>query len=170
MPIYISLPSIERERSVLHEAKLSLASRYEDLKTSMMSFRLEEAVDDVDSLPIPPIALSVLGRADTFDHLGEIILEERRKFSSLRNRLRETRDMFASPDLSPRERYVRKLQIDSDLARVQREVRRVPTVMEFIGDAEKIGEAIAPTAVHDLTKLPKAASTVAKWLDEKWFR
>jgi hypothetical protein len=171
MPIYLTLPSIERERCALHEAKLSLASRYDDLKKAIMAFRLEEAVDDVDSLPIPPIALSVLSRADTFDHLGEIVLEERKRFAGLRKRLGEAREVFASPDYSMRERYTRKLQIDSDLARVGGEVRRVPSVMEFIGDAEKIGDAAVPlVAANDPTKLHKAAGTVAKWWDEKWFR
>ena len=62
--------------------------------------------------------------------------------------------------------------MDADLARVQSEVRRVPSVMEFVGDAEKIGEALAPMAAdtHDLTKLPKAAGPLMKWIDEKWFR
>ena len=79
--------------------------------------------------------------------------------------------MFASPDYSLRERYTRKLQIDSDLARVGREIRRVPSVVEFIGDAEKIGDAAVPLiATNGPMKLHKAASTVAKWWEEKWFR
>ncbi|HLI63313.1 MAG TPA: hypothetical protein VKV05_07920, partial [Terriglobales bacterium] len=65
VPIYLSIPSVERERSTLYLAKLSLAGRYADLSATMLGFRHDEAVHDLDRLELPPLALETLARAHT---------------------------------------------------------------------------------------------------------
>lgn len=169
--IYLSLPSLEGTRSALHQAKLSLAERYAPLKDALVSFRLSEAVDEVDSVPIPPIALKLLSRAHTFDELGEMVLDERRRFAPMRRRFAEIREIYASSSGTLRDRYLKKARMTIDMERALKDARRVPSSIEFVGDAEKIGEALAPF-LHsgDPTKFAKLASPIARWIEDGLYR
>jgi hypothetical protein len=171
LPIYLSIPSVREERSALYKAKLSLAQHYADLSATMLAFRGEEAIHDLDRLELPPLALETLTRASTFDELGEIIIDQRRSYAKLRNRFREVRELYASPDYTLKERYSEKKKLDADMKRLSDTARSVPALLNLVNDIEKASEAIAPAAVaHDLTKLGKLLGPVSKWIDERMFR
>jgi hypothetical protein len=170
VPIYLSIPIVERERSALYRAKLSLAERYADLSATMLAFRSEDAVHDLDRLELPPLALETLSRATTFDELGEIILDQRDRYKKLRAHFQTVQEIYMSPDYTLKERYVAKKKLDDDMKRLTTISRSVPTLLSFASDVEKIGEALAPAMVaHDLTKAAKLFGPVAKWIDEKAF-
>lgn len=169
--LYLTLPSLEGTRNALHQAKLSLAERYGPLKDALLSFRLAEAVDEADSVPIPPIALKLLSRAHTFDELGEMVLDERRRFASMRRRFADIREIYASPSGTLRDRYLKKARMTIDMEKASKDARRVPSSIEFVGDVEKIGEALAPF-LHsgDPTKFAKLAGPIARWNEEGLYR
>jgi hypothetical protein len=171
IPIYLSLPTVIKERTALYSAKLSLAETYADLSGTMLSFRDESAFHDLDRLPLPPLAMDTLKDARTFDELGEIILDKRKEYAPLRRRFRDVRELYASPDYSLRQRYAEKMKLDADMQRMAKMVRDVPTILSLAGDTEKITEAVVPMmAAHDPTKAGKLAGAVANWIDDGTFR
>jgi hypothetical protein len=171
VPIYLSIPAVERERSALYNAKLSLAERYADLGATMLAFRKEEAIYDLDRLELPPLALETLSRATTFDELGSIVLDQRNRYKTLRDRFRDVREIYMSPDCTLRERYVAKKKLDDDMRRVSAGSRSVPTLLSFTDDLEKVGEAVAPAVIaHDPTRLAKLLGPVTGWIDELAFK
>ncbi len=171
VPIYLSIPSVERERSTLYLAKLSLAGRYADLSATMLGFRHDEAVHDLDRLELPPLALETLARAHTFDELGKIILDQRDRYKALRDRFRALQEVYTSPDYTLKERYVAKKKIDDDMRRLSAISRSVPSFLSFADDLEKVGEALAsaPIALNP-AKAAKLLGPISKWIDERAFR
>jgi hypothetical protein len=118
----------------------------------------------------PLLALETLTRARTFDELGEIIMDQRRSYANVRNRFRELRDLYASPDYTLKERYLEKEKLDADMKRLSKLVRGVPALLT-LNDIEKASEALAPALVsHDVTKLGKLLGPLANWIDERMFR
>jgi hypothetical protein len=171
LPIYLSIPSVTRERNAVYDAKLTLAERYQELSASMLGARSGDAVHDLDQLALPPIALQTLSRASTFDELGEVTLEQRSRYEPIRKRFREVREIFASEHYGWRERYAKKAKLDADMKRLSGTVRYVPTLTEFVGDAEKIAEALAPMMItHDFSKGGKLIPPFAKWFDDRLFK
>ena len=78
-PIYLTIPSVKRQRNELYGFKLTLAERYSELSDTILSFRHENAVHDLDRLALPPLAVETLASADTFDELGERVVEQRER-------------------------------------------------------------------------------------------
>ena len=170
-PIYLTIPSVEKQRSAVYRAKLALSERYKELRTAMMSFRSDLAVHDLDHIPLPPLALETLSNAQTFDELGTIVIEQRERFSRLRKKFKQAREIWSADDVSPQERYQAKADIDNDMVRLSGKVRYVPTLMEPLGDIERFAEAAAPAiATGDLTKGGKLIGPVARLIYEAHFR
>lgn len=171
VPIYLSIPTVVKERNALYSAKLSLAETYADLSATMLSFRSEQAIHDLDRLPLPPLAMETLRDARTFDELGHIIMDKRKEYEALRRRFRDVRELYASPEFSLKQRYTEKVKLDADMQRMGKMVRNVPTILSLAGDVEKVAEAMAPMVVgHDMTKAGKLVGPVAKWIDDRTFR
>jgi hypothetical protein len=169
-PIYLSIPSVEESRTLVYRHKLTLAARYAELKDVMLGFRREIAVHDLDSLVLPPLATEILARADTFDELGSIILEARDRYSGLRRRFRAVRELMASDETPYVERMRAKKDLDADMARLAKTVRRMPTLLEPVGDIEAMIEAAPGVLTGDLDKAAKLLGPIAKLFDEMQFR
>jgi len=170
VPIYLSIPAVFQERSALYTAKLSLAETYAELSGTMLAFRSEHAIYDLDRLALPPLAIEILKDAKTFDELGHIIMDKRHEYRTLRQRFREVREVYGAKDLPLKTRYVEKAKLDADMERLSKSVRSVPAVLSLASDVEKVAEAVAPMIAHDFTKAGKLIGPISKWIDDRTFR
>lgn len=170
VPIYLSLPTVIKERNALYSAKLSLAGSYADLRNTLLGFRSEHAIHDLDRLPLPPLAIEAMKDARTFDELGATIMDKRDEYKTLRDRFRDVREVLGSKDLPLKERFIEKAKLDADLVRLSKTIQNVPTVLSLVGDIEKVAEAAVPMVGHDFTKAGKLIGSVSKWIDDATFR
>lgn len=167
-PIYSSLPSVNAEQRSISKLVVDLAQTSDALKHVLTGMRRHWASSSaVDSLPLPPLGFEAVAGADTFDELGEIVLDLRKRYAPLRKRLREIRELYASSDTPFSVRVLEVNRIKRDIKRLFKHARLkdVPNLLEIAGDVEKLGEAIPSILEGNYAGVFKLAEPLVKAAD-----
>lgn len=130
-PAYLALPSAERQRKLFADLDRGLAGSYEKIKNLLDE--LQTNFDGVDVVKIPPIAVEALGKAGTFDELGEILVDLRRKYRSVREHFKEAARLQSDKSVDLRTKREAGLKIVRDLNKIYARInaRGVPVRTEL---------------------------------------
>ncbi len=69
IPVYLTLEPVRRDEKVIANIERQLATKYKDMKESLMAVRREVAYHELERIPLPPIAFEAMQIAWTFDEL-----------------------------------------------------------------------------------------------------
>lgn len=138
-PAYLALPSAERQRKLFADLDRGLAGSYEKIRNLLDE--LQTNFDGEDIVRIPPIAVEALGKAGTFDELGEILVDLRRKYRPIREHFKEAAKLQSDKSVDLRTKREAGLKIVRDLNKIYARInaRGVPVRTEF---ADAFGSSV----------------------------
>ena len=142
------------------------------------AFRLRASEDRVSHLPVPPIALMVLGSCKTAEDIPSRVLDARSRFERLRKLASELDDLSRSRDVDPEskmrererlERYWRK-EVDKALGAYKAEA--VFGIRATTARFEELAKLVSGgvTGPQFLFNLLKVGAGAADWLKRAPFR
>jgi hypothetical protein len=94
LPAYLRLPDVSMGERILRSARKSLIDIHGQLGAELHAKR--ERLDGPAYIPLPPIALEVLDKADNLEQVGEVLLDSRRRYDKVREYFRELDEMLTS--------------------------------------------------------------------------
>ena len=116
LPIYMRLPDIQEEQRAMHLLQNTLAEKYADFRNTL--FELRESVDGAEIIRIPPIALQALNDANDFEHLGEVVMDLRHRYSKVREQFAELDEMMRSGDVLPKQKLKEKAKMSKSISKL----------------------------------------------------
>ena len=147
MPIYTALPDIRTEQRAMKKFRYSLAEIYPSYKETLMNLRRSTAEED--TLILPPVALDIINRARTFDELGYILMEARKKHEHVRRLFIELNELLQSKDVTPKNKL-------DEQAKLQKSINKLFTANE------REGAALEKDSMTSLTSFARGLNDVVK--------
>jgi hypothetical protein len=115
-PAYLGLPDVSRGERIVRSARKSLSNVHGKLDAGLLAKRA--SLDGAVYIPLPPIALEVLDKADNLEQVGEVLLESRRRYGKVREYFRELDGALSSDTTSLKEKCKAEAKLNEAIHRL----------------------------------------------------
>jgi hypothetical protein len=116
LPAYLRLPDVSMGERILRSARKSLTDIHGQLSAELLANRIR--LDGPSHIPLPPIALEVLDKANNLEQVGEVLLESRRRYDKVREYFRELDATLISNTVPLKEKYKAEIKLNEAIRRL----------------------------------------------------
>ena len=170
LPAYLRLPDVSLGERILRSARKSLTDIHGQLGADLLAKRAR--LDGPAYIPLPPIALEVLDKADNLEQVGEVLLDSRRRYDKVREYFRELDETLTSDTAPLSEKCkaeaklteaIRRLLAAGRLEEVNALGSLAKSVLDIVEFEYKIGEHGEPVLAFPLGRILEKVAAVPQW-------